>query len=100
VSANRRFADEDRLESALERGVLLDVLSVLVERRRADGAQSPRASSGFIRLPASTAPSAAPGADDRVQLVDEEDDRAVARLDLVQDGLEPLLELSAILRAR
>ena len=35
----RRLADEDRLEAALERRVLLDVLAVLVERRRADGAQ-------------------------------------------------------------
>ena len=36
---NRRLADEDRLEAALERCVLLDVLAVLVERRRADAAQ-------------------------------------------------------------
>ena len=35
---------------------------------------SPRASIGLSRLAASTAPSAAPGADDRVQLVEEEDD--------------------------
>ena len=40
------------------------------------------------------------GADDRVQLVDERDDLAVgAALDLLQDGLEPLLELAAVLRA-
>ena len=36
-----RLADEDRLEAALERGVLLDVLAVFVERGRADGAQLP-----------------------------------------------------------
>ncbi len=34
-----RLADEHRLEPALERGVLLDVLAVLVERRRADRVQ-------------------------------------------------------------
>ena len=34
-----RLADDDRLEAALERGVLLDVLAVLVERRRADAAE-------------------------------------------------------------
>ena len=39
------------------------------------------------------------GADDRVQLVDEEDDLALGRLDLVEHGLEPLLELAAVLRA-
>src|SRR5439155_16196970 len=34
-----RLPDEHRLEAPLERGVLLDVLPVLVERRRADRAQ-------------------------------------------------------------
>src|SRR2546430_16224350 len=36
-----RFADEPRLEPPLEGGVLLDVLAVLVERRRTDRAQLP-----------------------------------------------------------
>ena len=40
---DRRLADEDRLEAALERGVLLDVLAVLVERRRADRSAARRA---------------------------------------------------------
>ena len=34
-----RLADQHRLEPPLERRVLLDVLAVLVERRRADRAQ-------------------------------------------------------------
>ena len=38
-----RLADEDRLEAPLERGVLLDVLAVLVERRRADCSAARRA---------------------------------------------------------
>ena len=50
-------------------------------------------------LPASIAPSAAPAPDHRVQLVDEGDDLAVALLDLVQDGLQPLLELAPVLGA-
>ena len=36
---DRRLADEHLLEAPLERGVLLDVLAVLVERGRADQAQ-------------------------------------------------------------
>ena len=47
---------------------------------------------------ASIAPSAAPGADQRVQLVDEQDDVA-AGPDLLQDLLEPLLEVAAVARA-
>ena len=60
---------------------------------------SPRASAGFSMFEASIAPSGAARADDRVQLVDEDDD--VVRLaDLVHDRLQALLELTAILRAR
>ena len=60
---------------------------------------SPRASIGLSMLEASIAPSpVAPGADDGVQLVDEGDDLAVGALDLLEDGLQPLLELAAVLR--
>ena len=38
------------------------------------------------------------GADQRVQLVDEQDDPSVRLLDLLQHGLEPVLELAAVLR--
>ena len=39
------------------------------------------------------------GADQRVHLVDEQDDAAGRRRDLLQHGLQPLLELAAIFRA-
>src|SRR3954466_14211766 len=39
------------------------------------------------------------GADDRVQLVHEQDDRPPGLLDLVEDRLQALLELAAVLRA-
>ena len=77
---DRRLAHHHRLEAPLEGRVLLDVLAVLVERGRADARSSPRASIGLSRLAASTAPSAAPAPDDRVQLVDEEDDLALGVL--------------------
>ena len=94
-----RLADEDRLEAPLERGVLLDVLAVLVERRRADRAQL---AAGEHRLQQVGGVDGALGgarADDRVQLVDEEDDVAGRVLDLLEDGLQPLLELAAVLRS-
>src|SRR5690606_5225439 len=37
-------------------------------------------------------------ADQRMELVDEEDDRALRRLDLLEHGLEAVLELTAVLR--
>ena len=94
-----RLADEHLLEPALQRGVLLDALAVLVQRGGADHAQLAAGQhrlehvAGVHRRVAARA-----GADHGVQLVDERDDLAVAALDLVQDGLEPLLELAAVLR--
>ena len=100
VSSTLRLADEDLLEAALERRVLLDPLAVLVERGRADHVQL---AAGQHRLEhvAGVHRGVAAGAraDDRVQLVDEGDDLPAGVLDLLEDGLEPLLELAAVLRA-
>ena len=60
---------------------------------------SPRASIGLSMLPASIEPSALPGADERVQLVDEDDELPFGVGDLLEHGLEPLLELAAELGA-
>ena len=77
VSSTRRLADEDLLEAALERGVLLDPLAVLVERGRAD---HPQLAAGQHRLEhvagVHRGVAAGAGADDGVQLVDEGDDLA------------------------
>ncbi len=95
---DRRLADEDGLEAALEGGVLLDVLSVLVERRRADGAQLAAREHRLQHLGRVDGALGRTGADDRVHLVDEEDDLALGVLDLGENGLEALLELAAVLR--
>jgi len=79
------------------RPLLLDPLPVLVQRGGADHAQL---TAGQHRLEHVARVHRALGrtrADHRVQLVDEGDDLTVALLDLVQDGLEPLLELAAVL---
>ena len=96
---DRRLTDEDRLEAALERRVLLDVLAVLVERRRADRAQLAAREHRLQQVGRVDGAFGGTGADDRVQLVDEEDDLAGRVLDLREDGLQPLLELAAVLRA-
>ena len=96
---DRRLADEDRLEAALERGVLLDVLAVLVERRRADRAQLAAREHRLQHVGRVDRALGGARADDRVQLVDEEDDLALGLPDLLEDGLQPLLELAAVLRA-
>jgi hypothetical protein len=95
---NRRLADEDRLEAPFERRVLLDVLAVLVQRRRADAPQLAPREHRLEHVGRVDRTLRRARADDRVQLVDEEDDLAVRGLDLVEDGLQALLELAAVLR--
>ncbi len=91
-----RLADVDGLEAALERGVLLDVLRVLVERRRADGAQFAAREHRLEQVRGVDGALGGAGADDRVQLVEEQDDRAVRVGDLLEHALEPFLELAAV----
>ena len=96
---HRRLAHQHRGEAPLERGVLLDVLAVLVERRRADRAQLAAREHRLEQVGRVDRALGRAGADDRVQLVDEEDDAAVGRGDLLEHGLEALLELAPVLRA-
>ena len=97
---HRRLADQHLLEAALQGGVLLDVLAVLVER---GGADQPQLAAGQHRLDhvarVHGALAGRAGADDGVQLVDERDDLPRGVLDVVEDGLEPFLELTAVLGA-
>ena len=79
-----RLADEDRLEAPLERGVLLDVLAVLVEGRRADRTQLAAREHRLQHVGRVDGALGGARADDRVQLVDEEDDLALGVLDLVR----------------
>lgn len=92
---DRRLTDLDGLEAAFERGVLLDVLAVLVEGGRADRLQFTACE---LRLEDRRCVDRAFGrtrADERVQLVDEQDDVAAA-VDLLEDLLEAFLEVAAV----
>ena len=73
-----RLADHDRLEAPLERGVLLDVLAVLVERGRADGVQLAAREHRLEHVGGVHRPFGGAGADDGVELVDEQDDLPLA----------------------
>ena len=92
----RRLADGDRLEAALQCGVLLDVLAILRQCRRADNAQLASAQRRLDDVRRVHRSLGAARSDDGVQLIDEQDDTAVLN-DLVDDALDTLLELSAVL---
>ncbi len=97
---HRRLADEHLLEATLERGVLLDVLAVLLER---GGTDHPQLAARQHRLDhvagVHRALTGRTRTHDGVQLVDEGDDLSGRVLDVVEDGLEAFLELAAVLRA-
>ena len=99
VSSTRRLVDHHRLEAALQRGVLLDVLAVLVERGRADHVQLTAGEHRLEHVARVHRALGGAGADHGVQLVDEQQDAPLGGLDLGQHGLEPLLELAAVLGA-
>ena len=99
VSSTVGSLDEHGLEAAFERGVLFDVLPVLVERRGADGVQLAAGEHRLQHLRRVHRSFGGAGADDGMELVDEEDDLAFGFGDLLQDGLEALLELAAVFRA-
>ena len=93
----RRLLDHDRLEAALERRVALDVLAVLVEGGRADALQLAARERRLQDVGGIDRAFGRARADQRVELVDEED--GVVRVaELLDDLLEPLLELAAVLR--
>ncbi len=95
-----RFGHQHGLEAALERGVLLDVLAVLVERRRADTSQLAARERGLQQVRGVGRAFGGARADDGVQLVDEQDHLTLRVGDFLQHGLQPILELAAVLRAR
>ncbi len=91
--------DHDRLEAPLQRRILLDVLAVFVERRRADHVQLAAREHRLEQVARVHRAFGLARADDGVQLVDEQDDLAFRSRDVFEHRLEPLFELAAILRA-
>ena len=95
---DRGLFDAHLLEAPLERSVALQVLAVLVERRRADRLELSSGKRGLQDRGRVDRALGGACADEVVELVDEEDDVA-ALGDLLHDLLQALLELPAVLRA-
>ena len=95
----RGLADVDWLEAAFQRRVLLHVLAVFVECGRADAAQVPSGKGRLQHVRGVGRALGGSGADDGVQLVDEEDHSPLGLGHLTQHRLEAVLELAPVLRA-
>ena len=94
-----RLLDHDGLETARERGILFEVLLVLIERRRADDLNLAARERGLQDVRGVERALGSTRADERMHLIDEEDD-VTRTTNLVDDALEALLELAAVFRAR
>ena len=91
-----RLVDHDGLEAALERRILFNVFAVFVERGRADAVQLAARQHRLEQVARVHAALGLARADDRVQLVDEEQDASLRGLDLVQNRLQALLKFAAV----
>ena len=89
-----RLLDLDDLEAAGQGGVLLEVLLVLGPGRGGDRAQLAAGQGRLEQIGGVALPGLPAGADHRVRLVDEEDDRLRRGLHLVDHRLQAVLELA------
>ena len=96
---DRRLADENGLEAALERGVLLDVLLVFVECGGADATQVPPCESGFQHVRSVHRAFGRAGAHQRMELVNEKNNLPARFLDLLEHRLQAVFELAPIFGA-
>ena len=92
---DRRLFHFHRLETTLERGVLFDVLAVLVDRRGTDGLELPAREHRLQDRRGVDGAFGGTGTHEGVDLVDEQDDVA-ARADLLQHLLQTLFEVTAV----
>ena len=86
------------LEATFQRGIVLNVFAIFVQRGRADALQFAAGQRRLEDVGRVHAAAGRAGAHQHVHLVDEED--AVRGFQFLNDALQPFLELAAIHRAR
>ena len=95
---DRGLVHEDGLEASLQGRVLLNVLAILVQGGGPDAVELATGQHGLEHVAGVHGRALGPaGAHDRVQLINEEDDLSPRLGDLLEDGLQPLLELAPVL---
>ena len=92
-----RLVNHHRLEPSLQRLVLLEILLVFVQRRGTDGAQLASRKGRLQDVGGIHGTLRSTGTHQRVDLVDEEYDAALALGHLVHHALQSLLELTLVL---
>mmetsp|Transcript_31284 Transcript_31284/g.91611 ORF Transcript_31284/g.91611 Transcript_31284/m.91611 type:complete len:270 (-) Transcript_31284:780-1589(-) len=90
----RGLVDQHLLESSFQRLVLLNVLAILVVGRGTDASDLTTGQGGLQKVGRIHTPTGGTGTDNRVHLVNEENNFSLAFGDLLQNTLESLLELA------
>ncbi len=93
------FLDEHRLETTGEGGVLLHMLAIFIQRGGADTVQFPACEGWLEQVGGIHCAIGFSRTNQRVHLVDEQDDRAFCIGNFCEDGLEAFLELTTIFGA-
>ena len=97
---DRRLADEHWLKTALQRRVLLDIFLIFIERRRANAMQFAARQSRLEQVRRIHRAIALASPNQRVHLVDKQDDLALSAAHLIEHALQALLKLAAIFGTR
>ena len=94
-----RLIHQHLLETALQGGILFDMLAILIQCGRTDAVQLSPGQGGLEHVAGVHGTLCLAGPDHGVQLIDKEDDAALLLGELIQHGLQPLLEFAAKLGA-
>src|SRR5580693_3518042 len=95
-----RLTNEDNLETAFQRRIFLNVLAVLVQRGRANCAQLAASKRRLKHVGSVHRTLGRARANQRMQLVDEQDDLPRGIFNFFQHGLQAILKLAAVFCAR
>ena len=95
-----RLLHDHGLKAALQRGVFLDVLAVLVEGCGPHAVQFAPGQGRLEQVRGVDRPLGSPGPDDGVQFVDEQDDPSLGFAHFAEHRLEAVFKLTAVLGSR
>ena len=89
-----RFGNHNRLETTLQGGIFFNVLTVFVQGGGTDTVELTPGQHGLQNVAGVHGAVGFSGTDDGVQLINEQDDTAVALFDFRQYGLQPFLKFT------
>src|ERR1700722_5471830 len=89
------FADENYLEAALEGRIFFDIFAIFIERGGANGSQFSPSKGRLEHVGGIDGTFGRSGADQRVKLVNEEDNLTLRVFDFLEESLEAVFKFTA-----